>query len=66
MKNCKYCKGEFSDFLMHSFTSDDNHLDNYFELDIIADELILRGDVRGRTKINYCPICGRKLEERAE
>lgn len=60
---CKYCSEKYTEPLMDG-DNDDNHLETYFELSILGNEIILRGDVWGCVKINYCPICGRKLEDK--
>lgn len=61
---CKCCTGEFTELLLCNH--EDNYPDSYFELKIMGNEIILCGDVRGRVQINYCPMCGRKLEECVE
>lgn len=60
--SCRFCKEEFSNSI---FSDDDNHVGLYksgdrFKMFYTDDGW---GEIEESIKFNYCPKCGRKLEE---
>ncbi|MHB9289673.1 hypothetical protein [Latilactobacillus curvatus] len=54
MTECKYCEGE--EIIIHGF---------YTDLSIDSKERLISALGEGQVdlKINYCPVCGRKLDD---
>lgn len=62
MTECKYCKfTDFDEDDIHAYGQDLIDVSVWLENNESTGEVVLVSDGWGDIKINYCPMCGRKL-----